>query len=689
MAVPLAVAAKAAASKAGKVIVKKVGKEAVHRTAGSVQDRLGSNRKMLTMGALLGAAPTILVILVLVASVVSLSAVVGSMRQPSEEGEARIGNGMFEVYAETVETVDVPWELVAATALVLTDQGASSPYPEDDDRQLAQLLPVVHPAISANGGDSWEAGGSGVFLWRDDAPGAPGNPQHTLDSMRAWAGALDARADQVAAAIGLDREAVNRGGLDAPFDVFWTEVLDSLITTREACEDSDDTDDKLLVVLSDCLPPVLVDPDGPAIYETQTVTTTTTADGSDTDGGAAPQTTTSTTATTATGADSDSDAEAETVEVCVAGCAEPVLQDPPPPTPVGSEIVTTARWLTGDGQLLGGFVEGAFVGMDPTAASAYRNAVLVAAAEYPACDLDVYFLAGIGRVESNHGSHGGATIAANGDVAPPIRNPHSTAAGPMQILDGTWGDIAFDGNADGAADRDNYFDAAAAAARYLCRYLPEAMDARTDAGQRAMLAWYNSTPGYYEDVLGFTNEMKAADMAAGMGGPVGAPTGFGTNPLALTKRCGPRSPVSGGIVIGCPRSITFALVDVPTADGGTVTVAASIAPYVSAMMQAAAAQNIPLGGGGFRDAEGQLAVRRNNCGTSDYAVYQMPAGQCSPPTARPGTSMHELGEAIDTTCNGVITRYGTICHNWLRANAARYGFYQLPSESWHFSTTGS
>ena len=29
------------------------------------------------------------------------------------------------------------------------------------------------------------------------------------------------------------------------------------------------------------------------------------------------------------------------------------------------------------------------------------------------------------------------------------------------------------------------------------------------------------------------------------------------------------------------------------------------------------------------------------------------------------------------------------CMDWLRANAGRFGFRQLPSESWHWSTTGS
>jgi hypothetical protein len=79
-----------------------------------------------------------------------------------------------------------------------------------------------------------------------------------------------------------------------------------------------------------------------------------------------------------------------------------------------------------------------------------------------------------------------------------------------------------------------------------------------------------------------------------------------------------------------------------------------------------------------------------HCGTSDYAIYQMPSSQCSPPTARPGRSMHEQGLAIDFTCNGggSIVRGGT-CWNFLVGNANNYGLYNLPSESWHWSTNGN
>ena len=115
----------------------------------------------------------------------------------------------------------------------------------------------------------------------------------------------------------------------------------------------------------------------------------------------------------------------------------------------------------------------------------------------------------------------------------------------------------------------------------------------------------------------------------------------------------------------------------------------SIADNLSNMLSAADADGIVFGGGGYRDASGQIAVRRSNCGTSDYAVYEMPASQCRPPTARPGSSMHERGLAIDFTYNGrVISSRSSPGFQWLKANAAGYGFYNLPSEPWHWSTTG-
>lgn len=123
---------------------------------------------------------------------------------------------------------------------------------------------------------------------------------------------------------------------------------------------------------------------------------------------------------------------------------------------------------------------------------------------------------------------------------------------------------------------------------------------------------------------------------------------------------------------------------------GGIWVNRSIASDVAALLAAARADGINLGGGGYRDPAGQIAVRTANCGTSDYAIYQMPASQCTPPTARPGTSMHERGLAMDLQSSGrLISSRSDPAFVWLAANAARFGFYNLPSEPWHWSTNGS
>jgi probable HAF family extracellular repeat protein len=121
-----------------------------------------------------------------------------------------------------------------------------------------------------------------------------------------------------------------------------------------------------------------------------------------------------------------------------------------------------------------------------------------------------------------------------------------------------------------------------------------------------------------------------------------------------------------------------------------ITVSAAIADHIDQLLAAAEADGISLSGHGYRDHGRQIALRRAHCGTSDYAIYQMPASRCSPPTARPGTSMHERGEAIDFSCDGMLIRsHSNPCYRWLEDHAADYGLYNLPSEAWHWSTNGS
>lgn len=125
-------------------------------------------------------------------------------------------------------------------------------------------------------------------------------------------------------------------------------------------------------------------------------------------------------------------------------------------------------------------------------------------------------------------------------------------------------------------------------------------------------------------------------------------------------------------------------------DVAGIQVSSVIADDVQALIDRAAEDGLELSGGGFRDPQRQIDLRRTNCGASDYAIFDMPADQCSPPTARPGQSQHELGLAIDFTNNGrLVTSQSDPAFIWLAEHAATFGLINLETEPWHWSTTGN
>lgn len=132
----------------------------------------------------------------------------------------------------------------------------------------------------------------------------------------------------------------------------------------------------------------------------------------------------------------------------------------------------------------------AALGIPVTALEAYGYAAKVAEIVNPDCHLAWTTLAGIGMVESHHGTYRGATIAPNGDVSPPIRGvqldgsggnlriidnitsngdrEYARAMGPMQFTPETWRLYGVDAHNDGISSVDNIDDAALSAAGYLC-----------------------------------------------------------------------------------------------------------------------------------------------------------------------------------------------------------------------------
>jgi LAS superfamily LD-carboxypeptidase LdcB len=122
---------------------------------------------------------------------------------------------------------------------------------------------------------------------------------------------------------------------------------------------------------------------------------------------------------------------------------------------------------------------------------------------------------------------------------------------------------------------------------------------------------------------------------------------------------------------------------------GNLTVNSEVAKNVQDMLDAAETVGINLDAhpaSSYRSHDDQIRLRKKHCGGEDH-VYDKEA-HCTPPTAIPGNSQHEMGLAIDFTCDGKAVSKDGECFKWLQENAAKYGFYNLPSEPWHWSTTG-
>ncbi|MGI8755725.1 MAG: M15 family metallopeptidase [Acidimicrobiales bacterium] len=152
---------------------------------------------------------------------------------------------------------------------------------------------------------------------------------------------------------------------------------------------------------------------------------------------------------------------------------------------------------------------------------------------------------------------------------------------------------------------------------------------------------------------------------------IGAAVGF----LALAA--------TGCLPVQVPPTPTLATATCPS--GGTITVSATTVADIGDLLAAADRDGLSLCGSGYRSVEAQVAVRMTNCGPTDYDIWVRPSRECSPPTAIPGTSMHQKGLAIDFWNCSTRT---TACYQWLDANAESFGLTNLLSEPWHWSTTG-
>lgn len=113
-----------------------------------------------------------------------------------------------------------------------------------------------------------------------------------------------------------------------------------------------------------------------------------------------------------------------------------------------------------------------------------------------------------------------------------------------------------------------------------------------------------------------------------------------------------------------------------------VTLAPAAMGQWAALVRAAESAGLTITGSGWRSTQRQKELRVIN-GCPD--VCCAPSSSCRVPTARPGTSKHERGLAVDVkNCS-----YSSANYRWLKANAGRYGFSAtVRGESWHWSLGG-
>lgn len=161
-------------------------------------------------------------------------------------------------------------------------------------------------------------------------------------------------------------------------------------------------------------------------------------------------------------------------------------------------------------------------------------------------------LAGIGSIESGHGTSGGAsTDPESGEVLPHIfgvpldgspgierlpigkwlgwfglAGPWQQAVGPMQFLPGTFDAWAVDQDGDGVANPHDIDDAVATAANYLCEGKKGAI---TD--EAAALRRYNNDGSYVTKVLAYADQMGSGTEVA-IVCPVAGPNTFTNTWLA-------------------------------------------------------------------------------------------------------------------------------------------------------------
>jgi hypothetical protein len=240
----------------------------------------------------------------------------------------------------------------------------------------------------------------------------------------------------------------------------------------------------------------------------------------------------------------------------------------------------------------------------------------LAAREIPAAYLRLYeqaarrygvswaVLAGIGRVECDHGRDPAPSCTQEGQVNA------AGAGGPMQFLASTWGEYGVDADGDGRADRWDPADAIYGAANYL-----RASGAPAD--YRSAIFAYNHASWYVAEVESWAERYAGAAVASAAGEPSFA----GERPVAGG---GGLEGADVSLASETPTPVRFIAgeqAELEPGDGHVALVPAGVPASAQAMVVAGnELQRLSYGPGGHPDPLG--AAEEDCSSTLNYVLYR-------------------------------------------------------------------
>jgi hypothetical protein len=217
--------------------------------------------------------------------------------------------------------------------------------------------------------------------------------------------------------------------------------------------------------------------------------------------------------------------------------------------------------------------------------------------------LDWAVLAGIGKVECDHGRDPDMSCSTQGAVN------SAGAGGPMQFIESTWNRYAVDGDGDGLLDRWDAADAIFSAARYL-----SASGAPGDY-RRAIFA-YNHASWYVAQVQSWAARYRGTTLSSATNstlavGAAGSEDG-GESGADSRLQAQTATPV---------RFVSGARATLDPGDGHVALIPSTAPSVVQAMLVAGnELQRLPYGPGGHPDPRG--ALEEDCSSTVNYVLYR-------------------------------------------------------------------